>query len=195
MLSTDRKGAIAEAEIAAAAIKLGVDVYRPLQEGGRYDLIFDLGGRLLRVQCKWAVRAGDVVVVRCYSSRRAVEGMRVRRYTAAEVDAIVAYCSGIDRCFVLPPQLFAGRPATAPAVGPESQQPTGTRQLGRRLRVRASTLHFARGAVAQLGERLAGSQKVRGSSPLGSIFPQIRIPLLGFLIATIPEGDRPRHPL
>ena len=25
------------------------------------------------------------------------------------------------------------------------------------------------GAVAQLGERLAGSQKVRGSSPLGSI--------------------------
>ena len=107
--STDRKGSIAEAEIAAAAIKLGIDVYRPLQEGGRYDLIFDLGERLLRVQCKWAVRAGDVILVRCYSSRRALEGMRVRRYTATEVDAIVAYCAELDRCYVLLPQHFEGR--------------------------------------------------------------------------------------
>ena len=109
MLSTDQKGAIAESEIAAAAIKIGIDVYRPLQEGGRYDLIFDLGDRLLRVQCKWAVRSGDVVVVRCYSCRRAVEGMRVRRYTSAEVDIIIAYCAEVDRCFVLPPRLFVGR--------------------------------------------------------------------------------------
>jgi hypothetical protein len=109
MLSTDRKGAIAEAEIAATAIKMGIDVYRPLQEGGRYDLIFDLGEHLLRVQCKWAVRAGDVVVIRCYSSRRALEGMRVRKYTATEVDAIIAYCAEVDRCFVLLPQHFVGR--------------------------------------------------------------------------------------
>jgi len=107
--STDQKGAIAEAEIAAAAIRLGIDVYRPLQEGGRYDLIFDLGERLLRVQCKWATRVGDVVVVRCYSSRRAIDGMRVRRYTADEVDAIVAYCTEVDRCFVLRPREFVGR--------------------------------------------------------------------------------------
>ncbi len=33
----------------------------------------------------------------------------------------------------------------------------------------AARLGRDRGAVAQLGERLAGSQKVRGSSPLGSI--------------------------
>ena len=39
MLSTDQKGAIAESEITAAAIRLGIDVYRPLQEGGRYDLV------------------------------------------------------------------------------------------------------------------------------------------------------------
>src|SRR3954470_13583249 len=39
----------------------------------------------------------------------------------------------------------------------------------------------ARGAVAQLGERLAGSQKVRGSSPLGSIRspPSRRVSLFG----------------
>jgi hypothetical protein len=42
-LSTDQKGAIAELAIAHAALKLGVDVYRPVAEGGRYDLIFGMG--------------------------------------------------------------------------------------------------------------------------------------------------------
>jgi hypothetical protein len=54
VLTTDQKGAIAESAIVHEAIKLGVDVYKPLSEGGRYDLIFDVGSALLRVQCKWA---------------------------------------------------------------------------------------------------------------------------------------------
>jgi hypothetical protein len=69
-VTTDKKGAIAEIAIAAAALKLGVEVYKPLAEGGRYDLIFDLDPQLVRVQCKWATRHDDVVVVRCYSCRR-----------------------------------------------------------------------------------------------------------------------------
>ena len=69
-MTTDQKGAIAEAAIALAAMKLGVDVYRPLGEGGRYDLILDVGSRLLRVQCKWAASLKQVLVVRCYTFRR-----------------------------------------------------------------------------------------------------------------------------
>jgi len=38
-MTTDQKGAIAEAAVALAAMKLGIDIYRPLGEGGRYDLI------------------------------------------------------------------------------------------------------------------------------------------------------------
>jgi hypothetical protein len=44
----NHKGAVAEAKMAAAAIELGVAVLRPMAEHGRYDLIFDLGRRLLR---------------------------------------------------------------------------------------------------------------------------------------------------
>ena len=69
-LTTDQKGAIAELAIAKAAIELGIDVYRPVAEGGRYDLIFELGNRLVRVQCKCASRYGDILVVRCYSARK-----------------------------------------------------------------------------------------------------------------------------
>ena len=90
MLSTDQKGAIAEAAIAAAAIRLGVGVSKRLGPQ-RYDLIFDLGSRLLRVQCKWAIRNDDVVVVRCRSCRRGRNGFVRRDYTRDEVDAIAAY--------------------------------------------------------------------------------------------------------
>jgi hypothetical protein len=53
MLTTDQKGAIAELAIAHAALELGVGVSKPLGDQ-RYDLIFDFGPRLARVQCKWA---------------------------------------------------------------------------------------------------------------------------------------------
>jgi len=109
VLTTDQKGAIAELAIVHAAIRFGVDVYRPLVEGGRYDLIFDVGARLLRVQCKWVPRQGDVLVLRCYSCRRAREGLRKRPYTAEEVDLIAAYAPDLDRCFLVPAERFDGR--------------------------------------------------------------------------------------
>ena len=101
VLSTNQKGAIAESAITAAAIKLGVGVFKPVMDE-RYDVIFDLRPRLLRVQCKWAVRVGDVVVVRCYSCRRSANGLLRRSYTDDEVDAIAAYCLDLDRCYLLP---------------------------------------------------------------------------------------------
>ncbi len=58
-LTTNQKGAIAESAIVHEAIKLGIEVYRPVSEGGRFDLIFVLGDRLVRVQCKWAPRRRD----------------------------------------------------------------------------------------------------------------------------------------
>jgi hypothetical protein len=102
VLSTDRKGAIAELAIAKAAFALGIDVYRPLCDGGHYDLIFDSGTRLDRVQCKWAPLRGDVIVVRSYSSRRTAEGLCRRAYAPGEIDALAAYCPELDQCFYLP---------------------------------------------------------------------------------------------
>jgi hypothetical protein len=109
VLTTDQKGAIAESAVTHAAIKLGVGVYRPVMEGGRYDLIIELGAHLYRVQCKFARLCGDVVVVRCYSARRAREGLRKRVYRAAEVDFIAAYCPELDRSFLLTSDEFDGR--------------------------------------------------------------------------------------
>jgi hypothetical protein len=100
-LTTDQKGAIAEAGITYAAVQLGIDVYRPIFEGGRYDLIFDLCHSLLRVQCTWAPRRRDVIVVRCYSCCRTRDGFVRRSYTAHEVDAIAAYCPDNGTCYLM----------------------------------------------------------------------------------------------
>ena len=54
VLTPTEKGNIAEAAIAAAAVKLGLGVALPVGDGRRYDLVLDTGARLLRVQCKWA---------------------------------------------------------------------------------------------------------------------------------------------
>jgi hypothetical protein len=167
-MTTDQKGAIAEACIAATALKLGIDVYRPLAEGGRYDLIFDLGSNLVRVQCKWASRKGAVLTVSCQSARRCADGFIRRRYTAEEVDAIAAYSLQLDRCFLIPIALVEDRPAIALRLTPCLNN--------QRRRVNwaddfdfAATLGRHHGAIAQLGERISGRDEVAGSSPAGSI--------------------------
>ena len=165
-LTTNRKGAIAEAAITKAAVAVGIDVYRPALEGGRFDLIFDMGDRLLRVQCKSSPLHGDTVVVRCYSARRARSGLVRRKYTADEVDAFAVYCPELDRCYFIPFEV----------IGPNSEirlrvSPARNNQ---RLRIRrAEDFDFearlsALGPIAQLGERVAGSDEVGGSSPPGS---------------------------
>jgi hypothetical protein len=42
MINGNHKGAVAELEIAAAAAKLGVPVFRPLGEHSRADLVLDV---------------------------------------------------------------------------------------------------------------------------------------------------------
>jgi hypothetical protein len=165
VLTTDQKGAIAEMGIAWHATQLGVDVYKPVAEGGRCDLIFDFADRLWRVQCKWAPIDDGAVTVRCYSCRRAREGMRKRRYTAEEIDAFAAYCAELDRCFFLP---ILSAACTDPASPYRDAQHHGELINWAEDFDFAATLGRHPGAIAQLGERCLGMAEVAGSSPAGS---------------------------
>jgi hypothetical protein len=110
-LTTDQKGAVAESAIVLAAIKLGVRVFKPMCDGERYDLIFDLGDELMRVQCKSAVlrASASVLAIPCYSARRSGTGFVKRPYCDGEIDAIAAYSSDLDRCFFIPFSEIPGR--------------------------------------------------------------------------------------
>jgi hypothetical protein len=166
-MTTDQKGAIAEACIAAAALKLGIDVYRPVAEGGRYDMIFDLESKLWRVQCKWAALRNNVLIVRAYTFRRTRTGWKKTTYSRDEVDVIGAYSMDLDRCFLIPIDMVEQRPTIqlriAPALNNQRRRINWADDFDFEARL------TAQGAVAQLGERQSGTLEVRGSNPLGSI--------------------------
>lgn len=155
----NHKGNVAELAIAKEAASLGLSVLMPITEHERYDLAIGIGGRLLRVQCKWGNRRGDVIQVHLASSRRGPTGYIRRTYFSNEVDAVGVYCGDLDRCFLMPIDVIAGLWAMQLRLAP-------TRN-GQR-----AALHLADeydlGAVAQLAERYRGTVEAEGSSPSSS---------------------------
>ncbi len=118
MFTTDQKGSLAELKVMAAAAALGVVVLKPLSDGARYDLVLDVG-RLVRVQCKWAPKRGDVLVVNCRTCRRGPNGAFLRRtYSSRDADLIAAYCPDVDACYAIPIELAADRPSIILRLGP-----------------------------------------------------------------------------
>jgi prevent-host-death family protein len=161
-MDSNRKGAIAETEIAAAATKLGIPVVRPIVDHGRYDLAFEFGGRLLRVQCKYASLDGPagVIKVGLQGSWLSPNGYVRSSYAEDEIDLLAVYCGDLDRCYLLPCSLVAGRRAIYLRVSPPRN--------AQRACVNVASEYEIAGAVAQLEEHHTGSVGARGSSPLSS---------------------------
>jgi len=107
-LSTDQKGAIAESAVTHTAVRLGIDVYRPVFEGGRYDLIFDLGDRLVRVQCKWA-RCAVMSLPSGWPRAAGPRKVSGTARTEGEIDAVAAYCADLQQCFYIPARMVIDR--------------------------------------------------------------------------------------
>jgi hypothetical protein len=93
---------LAELAIATAAAECGVGVLRPMLEGRRYELVFDTGQRLLRVQCKSGAVHRDTIVARIRTCRQTPRGQVITTYSAEEIDAIAIYCHELKRAFLMP---------------------------------------------------------------------------------------------
>ena len=157
----NHKGNVAELAIAAEATRLGVDVSRPMGEHTRYDLIFGIGDRLLRVQCKWALLKGEVIVVRLASSRYRSDGKQVHTtYTAEEIDAVAVYCEAVDSCYLIGIDQIAGMRGMHLRLSEAKN--------GQKASLNWAADYKLQGAVAQLGERRSGTPKATGSSPVSS---------------------------
>ena len=160
MLNSNDKGNIAEAAIALEAIKLGVDVLKPVAEHGRYDLAFDLGHRIVRVQCKWARLDGEVICAHLSGFRQTTNGPVRTTYSADEIDAVALYCDELERVYLVPIEVVDGQSAVQLRLSPPKN--------GQRAAINWAQRYLLSGAVAQLGERRHGMAEVRGSSPLSS---------------------------
>jgi prevent-host-death family protein len=155
MHDTNHKGNVAETAIAAEATKLGIPVLKPLIEHTRYDLVFELGHALLRVQCKWAPLRGDVVDVNFITRRYTSGGRQIRRpYRASEIDAVAVYCEALDECYLLTAELFDGRRSLNLRIAPPRN--------GQRAQLKWAADYRLSGAVAQLGRALRWQRRGRG---------------------------------
>jgi hypothetical protein len=163
VLGPNEKGDIAEAEIALAAIRVGCTVSRPLTDHPPYDLVIEVAGSVLRVQCKWAALNDGIVELRLGRCAHSPTRGYVRGgYDADEIDAIAAYCEGLQQCYLIPIEAVAGKRW----LSLRSDAPRN----GQRAAVHYAAQYELPGAIAQLGERLTGSQEVGGSNPPGSTF-------------------------
>ena len=158
---SNRKGNAAELAIAAEAARLGLEVWHPLTEHSRCDLVLGVGGRLFRVQCKWGARVGEKIQVRLSTSRHSpTRGYVVKKYDRSEIDLVAVHCGDLKTNYLLPPELFEGRSNV--------WLRTALAKNGQRAALNWAPDYELPGAVAQLAERFAGSEEARGSNPLSS---------------------------
>jgi PD-(D/E)XK endonuclease len=87
--------------------KAGFPVLIPFGENHRYDLVIEVGGRFLRVQCKTASpcgRNGSMSCVRfhAYSHRFEAGKFRGREAYSGQADLFAAYAPSTGAVYVLP---------------------------------------------------------------------------------------------
>lgn len=157
-MNPNLRGTISELAIALEAVQLGVDVFKPLSEHSRCDLIFGIAHR---VQCKSARLSGDVLQINLVGSWHTPQGYVRTKYTAAEVDLVAAHCHELGRNYLIPfDRIEEGKTGIHLRLRP-------TRN-GQRAAVHYAAQYELPGAVAQLGERRRGTPKATGSSPVSS---------------------------
>jgi hypothetical protein len=99
------------------------------------------------------------VIVRTRTSRLTPRGYVRTTYAAGEIDGVAAYCASLESCYWLPITQFDGRVSVSLRLAPAGN--------GQQSGLRWASDHPL-GAIAQLGERLTGSQEVGGSNPPSS---------------------------
>ena len=99
---TKRVGNITEMEVLTFATKLGYQVSIPFGDRARYDQIWDVNGKLFKVQVKTAHLMGDNegISISCRSSNRCGGKVINKKYTSDDADFFATYFDG--KCYLIP---------------------------------------------------------------------------------------------
>ena len=109
-VDTKSRGDIAEQAAVLQAMKRGWGVLRPVGDRLPYDLVFDVGGALVKVQVKSAwfdAPSGSYVV----DNRRTKTNRRIMVrgvYSAVDFDFALAYIEDVGVFYVFPCEVFIG---------------------------------------------------------------------------------------
>jgi PD-(D/E)XK endonuclease len=109
-MNTKQKGDIAEQAAILHALKRGWGVLKPVGDRLPYDLVFDVEGRLVKVQVKgaWFDKARGNYVV---DNRRTKTNRRLMirgRYDCSDFDFALVYIEQLDLFYIFPVEVFVG---------------------------------------------------------------------------------------
>lgn len=123
-MDTKLRGDIAEQAAVFYALKQGWDVLKPIGDRLPYDLVFDVLGRLIKIQVKSAwfdEPSGNYVV----DNRRTKTNRRVMLrdvYQATDFDFALAYLEPLDLFYVFPIEVFISYGSEIHLVEAEKRQ-------------------------------------------------------------------------
>lgn len=108
-MNTKTKGIITETETKLFFQKLGYTVSTPEGDNARYDLIIDIDGKLLRIQCKTAKKSADGKSFEVDGTNtRYHDGRYIKVfYDASEIEYFATTLDG--KCYLLPVDMIHRR--------------------------------------------------------------------------------------
>lgn len=116
-MNTQQRGHVAQLKVEQRALEKGCLVSRPTHDC-RYDLVLDEGGKLYRVQIKYAngfsANASGSVVI----DLRKPHKNKVLIYSRDQIDLMLVYIPAIDKIVRLLPEHFHNRPQFTIRIAP-----------------------------------------------------------------------------
>ena len=98
-MDTNLKGKIIELQVLTEVTKLGYSVSIPFGDKSKYDQIWDINGKLLRIQVKgsrWEDEQHTGITFNCYS----VCNGKKHKYTKQDIDYFVTFWD--NKCYMVP---------------------------------------------------------------------------------------------
>ena len=101
-MDSKQKGNITELEVLTYITKLGYQVSIPFGDRERYDQIWDIKGKLLKIQVKTSRLSEDssYIIFSCRSNTKVQGQIKHSRYTKKEIDYFATFWDG--RCYLVP---------------------------------------------------------------------------------------------
>ncbi len=123
-MDTKLKGDIAEQSTIVQALKRGWGVLQPVGDRLPYDLVFDIGERLVKIQVKaaWFHPTSKNYVVDNRRTKTNRRQMVRSPYTLSDFDFAVAYISELDVFYIFPATVFISYGSEIHLVEAEKRQ-------------------------------------------------------------------------
>jgi hypothetical protein len=123
-MDTKLKGDIAEQSVVLQALKRGWGVLRPVGDRLPYDLVFDIGDRLVKIQVKaaWFDQPSGNYVVDNRRTKTNRRQMLRAPYQTSDFDFAIAYIEELAVFYIFPSEIFIGYGSEIHLVEAEKRQ-------------------------------------------------------------------------